>query len=124
VKVPVRRYSIYIACIRCDPPTPLSPSLTLSIPSFDSPIPGLISHLFRISTFLAPRSISIRLLPPSESPSSATFMVSEVIGGINAALADHKILRDSCEILIAGMGKMKRTQLTWEDKGALLEIMK
>ena len=51
-------------------------------------------------------------------------MASEVIGGTNAALADHEMLRDCCEILIAGMGKAKRTQLTWEDKCALLEIMK
>ena len=87
-------------------------------------MPSPISHLFRISTALAPQSISIRLLPPAESPSSATFMASEVIGGTNAALADHEMLRDCCEILIAGMGKAKRTQLTWEDKCALLEIMK
>lgn len=124
VKVPVKGYSIYIVCIRYDPPTPMSQSLTLSIAPLDSPVPNPMSHLFHISTSLLPRSISIRLLPPSESPSSATFMVSDIIGGTNAVLADNEILRDSCEVLIAGMGKMKRTQLAWEDKGTLLEIMK
>ncbi|KAF8341635.1 uncharacterized protein EI90DRAFT_2965978 [Cantharellus anzutake] len=123
VKVPIKGYSIYVICVRYDPPTPLSPSLALSIPSASS-ILNPTAHLFQISTNLIPQSISIRLLPPSESPSAATFAVSDIVSVTTMALADNKILKESCEALVAGLGKLKRTQLSWEDKGALIEMMK
>lgn len=63
--------------------------------------------------------MSIRLLPASESPSAATFVVSDVVSG-NGPESD--VLRESCEALVAGLGKMKRTQLGWEEKAGLMEI--
>ena len=69
--------------------------------------------------FLTP-SISIRLLPPSESPSSATFVVSDVVSGNSNSAQDA--LREACETLVAGLGKLKHTQLGWEEKSGLMEL--
>jgi hypothetical protein len=133
VKVPVKGYDIYVMCIRwvllqylkhlvrydchgsrCDPPSISSPTLTHSIPSAFNPLP----HLFSLTTSFRPSTISIRLLAPSESPSSPLFMVSDVVTNYSR----EDLLSEVCAALIAGMGKMRRTGMTWEDKAAFLEV--
>ena len=73
-------------------------------------------HLFSMS--LTPsQHISIRLLPPSESPSAAMFVLSDVVSGNG-----QDMLREACEALVAGLGKLKRTQLGWEEKSGLMDL--
>jgi hypothetical protein len=74
--------------------------------------------MFSVAMSLAPQSVSIRLLAPSESPSSQLFLASDVLTGSNEA----DPLADSCAALIAQIGKMKRTGLGWEDKELFLNL--
>lgn len=65
-----------------------------------------------------PHSLSIRLLYPAESPSSGSFLGSEVLagGGVRGDLSE------ACSMLISQLGKMKITGQGWEDKSAFLEL--
>jgi hypothetical protein len=113
--VPVDRFQVFVMCVRYDPPTNLSPTLSHSIASQSlNPIP----HLLKLTTTLPPQPISIRLLSPSESPSSQLFMVSEVASHTNG----KDVLSEACAVLIAQIGKMKRTGMGWEDKVAFLDF--
>ncbi|KAG5637843.1 hypothetical protein H0H81_003048 [Sphagnurus paluster] len=114
-EVPVKKYQVFVMCVRYDPPTSLAPTLTLSIPSLLNPLP----HLFSLAASLSPPAISIRLLAPSESPSSQLFVVSEII--TDATFNDDQ-LAEVCAALVAQIGKMKRTGMGWEDKASFLEF--
>ncbi|PSS37312.1 hypothetical protein PHLCEN_2v789 [Hermanssonia centrifuga] len=59
--------------------------------------------------------MSIRLLAPSESPSSGSFLASEFSSG-------NDVLSEASAGLIAQIGKMKRVGMGWEDKAAFLEF--
>jgi len=113
--LPVKRYQVFIMCIRYDPPTTFTPTLTYPIPSSSV---NIIPHLFSITTALAIQTISIRLLAPSESPGSPLFMVSDVLAGFPGT--DQ--LSEACAVLIAQIGKIKRTGLGWEDKAVFLNF--
>ena len=62
--------------------------------------------------------MSIRLLPPDESPSSPTFLASEVV---SSDVGDD-ILTAACSGLICQLGKLKRMNLSWEDKALFLKL--
>ena len=94
-----------------DPPTTLAPSLSLSIPSALNPL----AHVFKLSTSFAPLTLSIRLLAPSESPSSGSFLLSDFLTGPH-----EDSLSECCAALIAQIGKFKRTGMGWEDKASFL----
>lgn len=113
--VPVNAFRVFVMCVRYDPPTTLAPTLAHSIPSnIMNPLP----HLFSLTTSLSPLAISIRLLAPSESPSSPFFIASEVVTG--APQQDQ--LTECCASLIAHIGKIKQTGMGWEDKVKLLQL--
>ncbi|KAF9534819.1 hypothetical protein CPB83DRAFT_842996 [Crepidotus variabilis] len=113
--VPVKKYQVFIMNIRCDPPSSLAHTLTHSMPSrFINPLP----ELFAIAMSLAPTQMTIRLLAPSESPGSQLFIASEILSDYSG---DDQ-LSEACAILIASMGKMKRTAMGWEDKCNFLEF--
>jgi len=120
LSIPVRNYSIFVMCVRYDAPTAFSPTLTLSLPHSPTPdVRNVVRHLFSM-TLTPSQHISIRLLPPSESPSAATFVVSDVVStNYNSA---QDMLREACETLVAGLGKLKRTQLGWEEKSGIMEM--
>lgn len=102
---------------RYDPPTPLTPTLSRSIASSTL---NPLSHIFKLTTTFVPLTLSIRLLAPSESPSSGSFVVSEVI----TTGKTEDMLSEACASLIAQIGKMKRVGMGWEDKAAFLEFYK
>ena len=117
--LPVKNYNVFIMAARYDPPTLYAPSLTCSIPSPSAfhPLP----HIFKVACSLSPslyQSLSLRLLTPAESPSSGSFLASDVLteGGHNDELAA------ACAALIAQLGKMRITGQGWEDKIAFLEF--
>ena len=64
--------------------------------------------------------MSIRLLAPSESPSSGSFLASDYASNNGS----NDLLSESCAALIAQIGKMKRVNMGWEDKAALVELLK
>jgi hypothetical protein len=68
---------------------------------------------------IMPLTLSIRLLAPSESPSSGVFLLSDALpnGG-----SSEDVLSEVCANLIAQLGKMKRTGMGWEDKALFLEF--
>jgi hypothetical protein len=63
--------------------------------------------------------MSARLLVPSESPSSGAFLASDVLG---AGGSGSVTLEEACAVLIAGLGRMKRTGYGWEEKESFLEF--
>ncbi|KAF8895927.1 hypothetical protein CPB85DRAFT_1229708 [Mucidula mucida] len=114
-KVPVKAFNVFMMCVRYDPPTTFTPSLSHSIPArFLNPF----IHLFTVAAALVPPTFSIRLLAPSESPSSHAFKVSDIF---TDAPADP--LSETSAVLISQIGKIKRTGMGWEDKASLLNTM-
>ena len=97
-----------------DPPTVLSPTLSHSIPSALNPL----SHMFALASTLGPLTMSIRLLPPAESPGSPLFMASEVVSGD----VGEDTLSAICASLISQLGKLKKMSLSWEDKVSFLGL--
>ncbi|KJA29963.1 hypothetical protein HYPSUDRAFT_60806 [Hypholoma sublateritium FD-334 SS-4] len=115
--IPVKGYQVFIMSIRYDPPTPLSPTLTHTIPYNSlNPLP----HLFWLCTSLSPAEMSIRLLAPSDSPGNQLFMASEIL----ADYTGDDQLSETCASLIAQMGKLKRMGMGWEDKTRFFEFYK
>lgn len=129
--VPVKGFKVFVMCIRCvsmckiserdgqtvfryDPPTLLSPTLSHSITSSFNPLP----HLFSLARTLQPLTMSVRLLPPAESPSSPSFMASEVV---SSDVGDDTFTA-ACSGLISQLGKMKKMNLGWEDKVLFLKL--
>ena len=62
--------------------------------------------------------MSIRLLPPDESPSSPSFLAGEVV----PSDVGDDILAAACSGLISQLGKLKRMNLSWEDKVLFLKL--
>ncbi|KAI0722877.1 hypothetical protein C8Q76DRAFT_376968 [Earliella scabrosa] len=117
VKLPVMKYKVFVMCVRYDPPSAFSPSLSHSIPSnFINPL----THVFRVASCLAPFTVSIRLLSPSEAPSSGSFLLSEFLTG--GTYPDE--LAECCAALMSQIGRFKRVGMGWEDKAAFLNLYK
>lgn len=99
----------------------MTPSPTHSIPSHSGTLPNLIPHLFTL--IFAPtltQSLSIRLLAPSDSPSSGSFMASEVI--LDNGIAPTDEISEACAVLMAQISKLRRVGMGWEDKVAFLDF--
>lgn len=77
-----------------------------------------LPHVFSLASTLKPLTMSIRLLPPAESPSSPSFMASEVVSGD----VGDDILSAACGSLISQLGKLKKMTLSWEDKVLFLKL--
>ncbi|KAF8558875.1 hypothetical protein OG21DRAFT_1432625 [Imleria badia] len=112
--VPVKKCNVFIMCTRYNPPTIFQPSLTHSIPSSTF---NPLYHLFSVASVLSPQTMSVRMLPLSESPSSQLFVVSEVVPDLAV-----DTLSEVCAVLIARIGKMKRIGFGWEDKVSFLDL--
>lgn len=93
---------------RYPPPTRLAPSLTYPIPTL-SPITGLLSHVYTLTSRLSPYTLTIRRLHPSESP--------------KLSCAPKKEEWDALAETLAGTARLKRVGgLGWVEKGAFLEF--
>ncbi|KAF8484950.1 hypothetical protein DFH94DRAFT_717254 [Russula ochroleuca] len=112
--VPVKGFKVFVMCIRYDPPTHLSPTLSHSITSSLNPLP----HVFSLAKTLQPLTMSVRLLPPAELPSSPSFLASEVVSND----VGEDTLTAACSGLISQLGKMKKMNLGWEDKVFFLKL--
>ncbi|KAJ3776589.1 hypothetical protein FB446DRAFT_817321 [Lentinula raphanica] len=116
--LPVKGWNVFIMCVRYDPPTGLSPTVTHSIPSLSSSLNPL-PHVFALASSLALPALTIRLLAQSDSPSSPTFLVNEVLN-VGASTQDQ--LAEASAVLIAHLGKFKRMTMGWEDKVRFLDF--
>jgi len=110
---PVKGYRVFLMCVRYESPSALAPSATHCIPSIFNPLP----HMFELATALKPLTLQIRVLVSPESPSSPLFLTSEVISG---DVEDQ--LAEASAALISQLGKLRRTNVGWEDKAAFLEF--
>jgi len=61
-------------------------------------------------------SVSIYLLPPSESPSSQIFIASDYVKGTTG----EDQLAEASANLISQIGRLKRTGMGWEDKASFV----
>ncbi|KDQ20504.1 hypothetical protein BOTBODRAFT_151226 [Botryobasidium botryosum FD-172 SS1] len=115
-QVPAKGYNVFLMCVRYDPPTIWSPTITHSIPSTSLPNP--IPHVFTLLSSSLSRTMSIRLLAPSESPSSGAILVSDIL---SSPAQDE--LSEVSSVLIAQLGKFKSIKgMGWEDKVSFLEL--
>jgi hypothetical protein len=62
--------------------------------------------------------MSVRLLPPAESPGSPLFLPSETVSGD----VGEDTLSAACASLISQLGKLKKMSLSWEDKVPFLRL--
>ncbi|EUC66387.1 acyltransferase-like protein, putative [Rhizoctonia solani AG-3 Rhs1AP] len=121
IKHPVKGFKMFIVCARYDPPTSTTPSPTQSIPSQPGTLPNPLPHILKL--LFAPaftQSLSIRMVAPSDSPSSGSFMASEIILDNGIAPADE--ISEACAVLMAQASKLKRVGMGWEDKAAFLDF--
>ncbi|KAL5527438.1 hypothetical protein ACEPAG_6229 [Sanghuangporus baumii] len=118
ISVPVKDFNVFVMCIRIDPPTTLSPTLSLPIPSA---VLNPITHIFTISSSILPHTISIRLLAPSDSPNSATSTPDDIPSGLRK---EDDVLIEVCSNLMSDIGRMKRTGMGWEEKSMFIEFYK
>ncbi len=136
ISVPPSKFSVFVMCARfvsfvfsyisqatqstrrIDPPSMLSPTLSLSIPSgFLNPL----SHIFSVATSPLPQTFSIRLLSPSDSPGSPSFQLSEFV---SSSGSNSDSLSPVCATLMSDIGRMKQVGLGWEDKTRFFEFFK
>ncbi|KAJ3999510.1 hypothetical protein F5050DRAFT_1804934 [Lentinula boryana] len=121
--LPVKGWNLFIMCVRYDPPTGLSPTVTHSIPSLSSfneklnPLP----HIFTLASSLTTPALTIRLLAQADSPSSPTFMVNEILN-VGPGVSARDELAEASAVLISQLGKFKRMTMGWEDKVRFLEF--
>ena len=81
-------------------------------------MPNPLLHVFALASTFGPLTMSIRLLPPAESPGSPLFMASEVVSGD----VGEDTLSAVCASLISQLGKLKKLSLSWEDKVSFLRL--
>ncbi|WVF71123.1 hypothetical protein IAT40_005920 [Kwoniella sp. CBS 6097] len=115
---------VWIKFIRHTPPEPFAPSATCPLPT---PFKHLLFSLLWTPTPLSQRSLHIRTLHPSASPSSPSFLPSEVLnnapGGLDSAAKNpESVWREACATVLAETGRVRRTKgMGWTEKGTFLE---
>ncbi|WWC62236.1 uncharacterized protein I303_104832 [Kwoniella dejecticola CBS 10117] len=116
---------VWIKFIRHSPPTPFTSAAPCPIPL---PFKHLLSFLYT-PTPIPTRSMHIRTLHPSASPSSPSFLPSEVLnnapGGLDASAAakdPRSVWREAVSIVLAETGRVRRTKgMGWVEKGQFSE---
>ncbi|WWC69859.1 uncharacterized protein I206_103802 [Kwoniella pini CBS 10737] len=114
---------IWIKYIRHSPPTQFSSPAPCPIPK---PGKHILSSLYT-PTPISKRTMHIRTLHPSASPSSPSFLPSEILnnapGGIDSTFKDPKAAwREAIAIVLAETGRVRRTKgMGWVEKGQFLE---
>ncbi|WRT66698.1 uncharacterized protein IL334_003659 [Kwoniella shivajii] len=115
---------VWIKFIRHTPPTPFAASATCPLPQ---PLKHLTFSLLYTPTPIPSRSVHIRTLHPSASPSSPSFLPSEILnnapGGLdNAAKDPNSVWREATATVLAETGRVRRTKgMGWVEKGGFLD---
>ncbi|PWN22879.1 hypothetical protein BCV69DRAFT_292289 [Microstroma glucosiphilum] len=112
---------LYIMSIKHDAPTPVCSSSTLSIPT---PLNPLL-HIWSLCSSLSfAKGLQVRLLDPSESPTSGSYLADASVGtkGAGSSGGGEDALAEAVGGLISSLSRLKRTGLGWEDKEIFLEM--
>ncbi|WVR06750.1 hypothetical protein IAU60_003785 [Kwoniella sp. DSM 27419] len=115
---------VWIKFLRHTPPEPFMPSAVCSLPV---PLKHLFFSLLWTPTPFTQRGLHIRTLHPSASPSSPSFLPSEILnnapGGLDAASrSPESAWREAVATVLAETGKVRRTKgMGWTEKGTFLE---
>lgn len=105
-------------------PVPFAPSATCPLPR---PLSHLLFELLWTPHPAPKRSLTVRTLHPSASPSSPSFLPSEILaaapGGFDNAGKDGKAAwREAIATVLAETGKVRRVKgMGWVEKAAFLE---
>lgn len=112
---------VWVKYLRHPAPAPFAQTATCSLPR---PIHHLLTTLLWTPNLLTSRSLLVRTLNPAASPSSPSFLPSEILastpGGMEAAGRDGA-WREACSIVLAETGKIRRVRLGWVEKKGFLE---
>ncbi|GAA5934277.1 hypothetical protein JCM3775_006956 [Rhodotorula graminis] len=98
----------FVLAFRYPAPTSLAPSLTYPIPT-PSPLSGLLSHLYTLTSRLTPYTFSVRRLRASEAPKLSVRPTKDEWDALGEALANTARLKK-----VGGLG--------WVEKGAFLDF--
>ncbi|WVW84291.1 hypothetical protein I302_106322 [Kwoniella bestiolae CBS 10118] len=115
---------VWIKYFRHTAPTAFAPSATCPLPT---PFNHLIFSLLYTPTPIPSRSLHVRTLHPSASPSSPSFLPSEILnnapGGLDGVAKDPKaVWREAIGIVLAETGRVRRTRgLGWVEKAGFLD---
>ncbi|GHJ86973.1 hypothetical protein NliqN6_3375 [Naganishia liquefaciens] len=124
VKVPVITYNVWIMFFKHPPPTVYTPTSTHTVPT---PRFNPFPHMFTTQcASLLPRNLTCRILHPSNSPSSGSFLPSETLN-LNSLTGNdthENVLGGCCGVLMCQLGRFKHVGLGWEDKEAFLKFFK
>jgi hypothetical protein len=104
-------------------PTPFAATATCPLPQ---PVNHLLTSLLYTPTPFPSRSLTERTLHPSASPSSPSFLPSEILasvpGGLEAAGRDGKgAWREACSVILGETGRSRRVKLGWVEKEGFIE---
>ncbi|WVQ80134.1 hypothetical protein IAT38_002236 [Cryptococcus sp. DSM 104549] len=114
---------VWIKFLRHSPPTGFAASATCPLPT---PLKHLFFSQLYTPTAFAYRDLHVRTLHPAASPSSPSFLPSEILnnapGGLDAAGKDHKaVWREACATVLAETGRVRRVKgMGWVEKRAFL----
>lgn len=102
-------------------PTPFAATATCSTPT---PLRHFLRFIYTPTPFPS-RSMTERTLHPAASPSSPSFLPSEILsntpGGVESAGKDGKgAWREACSIVLAETGRIRRVRLGWVEKEGFL----
>lgn len=117
---------VWVKYIKHSAPTPFAASAICPTPT---PMRHLLSFFWTPGP-VPPRSMTVRTLHPSGSPSSPSFLPSEILantpGGLDSAGKDGKgAWREACATVLAETGRVKRVRgMGWEEKKGFLEYWK
>ncbi|ORX35559.1 hypothetical protein BD324DRAFT_652110 [Kockovaella imperatae] len=110
---------VYVKAFKHSAPTTFAPTATCSLPQ---PLYHLLTSLLFTPSPFPSRSLLVRTLHPSASPSSPSFLPSEVLAlGQGPSLKYGRgAWREAIEIVLAETGKIRRVRLGWVEKAELI----
>ncbi|EIW70325.1 hypothetical protein TREMEDRAFT_67999 [Tremella mesenterica DSM 1558] len=114
----------WIIYLRHSSPTPFAPSATCPLPQ---PFRHLFGSLLFTPTPMPQRSLGVRMLHPSASPSSPSFLPSEILadhpGGLEGLGKNGEgVWREAVSVVLAETGKVRRVKgMGWVEKEGFLE---
>ncbi|KAK4685093.1 hypothetical protein P7C73_g5070, partial [Tremellales sp. Uapishka_1] len=118
---------VWIKYLRHPAPSPLTPTATCSLPQ---PLHHLFFSLLFVPHPYPSRSLHVRTLHPSSSPSSPSFLPSEILasapGGLDAIVRDGTgAWREAVATVLAETGRVRRVKgMGWVEKKGFLMFWK
>lgn len=92
------------------------------------PLDKPLLHLYTLLSSLSPQSLSVRTLHPLNSPSSPSFLPSEILsatpGGMEGVKDGQGAWREAVATVLAETGRVRRVKgMGWVEKAGFLEYI-